>query len=51
MKNPRKPTRKQKELLKKLRLNPANWLVCSKQVPGKLVIVHRYTGHTREIAV
>ncbi len=45
----KKPTRKQKELLKKYNLNPDNWLV-SKNPPGKLYIVHRNTGSKRVIA-
>jgi len=44
----RRPTRKEKELLKKHNLNPNNWLV-SKNPPGRLHIVHRGTGNKRVI--
>jgi hypothetical protein len=45
----RKPTRKQKELLKKYKLNPNNWLVF-KNPTGKLHIMHRITRSKRVIS-
>lgn len=44
----KKPTRKQKELIKKNRLNTDNWLVI-KSPPGELHIIHRYTSTKRVI--
>ena len=46
MKNGKNPTRKQKEIIKKARLNPDNWLVI-KCPPGELHIVHRESGKAR----
>lgn len=46
MKNPKRPTRKQKQLLARRRLNPDEWLV-TKTPPGELHLVHRYTGRER----
>ncbi len=42
------PTRKQRELIKKNRLNSNNWLVI-KCPPGELHIVHRFTNSKRVI--
>lgn len=39
----RKPTRVQKQLITKLRLNADNWLVGKNTADG-LCIIHRYTG-------
>ena len=44
----KKPTRKQKQLLTRLRLNADNWLVGKETAEG-LCIVHRYSGKTRVI--
>lgn len=44
----KKPTRKQKQLLTRLRLNADNWLVGKETAEG-LCIVHRYSGRTRVI--
>lgn len=44
----KKPTRKQKELIKKNRLNTDNWLVV-KSPPGELHIIHRLTSSKRVI--
>jgi hypothetical protein len=48
MKNGKKPTRREKELLAKNRLNPNNWLV-SKRNDGMLMLIHRYTNSVRKI--
>jgi hypothetical protein len=48
MKQGKRPTKKQKMALKAARLNPENWLV-TKNVQGKLHIVHRETGRERII--
>lgn len=42
----KKPTRKQKQLLTKLRLNADNWLIGKETAEG-LCIVHRHSGRTR----
>lgn len=41
MKQLRKPTRSQKILLQKRKLNPADWMV-ERDTPEKLVLVHRH---------
>ncbi len=46
MKHGKAPTRKQKMKIKKLGLNPENWLI-SKDNPNELVIVHRHTNTVR----
>lgn len=48
MKNGKKPTKRQKEIIKQARLNPDNWLVV-KNLPDELHIVHRETGRQRVI--
>jgi hypothetical protein len=45
MKHGKRPTRKQKLLIKSRRLNPANWLVI-KDTPDSMEIIHRH-GVTR----
>ncbi|MFI8709840.1 DUF6906 family protein [Bacillus sp. NPDC077411] len=49
MKNGKKPTKKQKMLIKLNNLNPDNWLIY-KKVDGELHLVHRYTNATRIIS-
>jgi hypothetical protein len=44
----RKLTRKQKQLLDRLNLNPNNWLR-QKETSSELIIVHRYTDTVRTI--
>lgn len=46
MKNGKRPTRKQKILIKQRGLNPENWLVM-KNLPKEMHIVHRVTGKTK----
>ncbi|WP_407649682.1 DUF6906 family protein [Thermaerobacillus caldiproteolyticus] len=48
MKQGKRPTRREKELIEKYRLNPSNWLV-SKRNGGMLTLVHRYTNSVRQI--
>ena len=45
MKHGKKPTVRQSQLIKSMRLNPANWLVV-KDTPEELVIVHRHSDRT-----
>lgn len=46
MANGRKPTRRQKEVIRKYRLNCDNWLV-QKSPPGELHLIHRLTSSKR----
>lgn len=46
MKNPKRPTRRQRELLTLRRLNHENWLVV-KNPPGELHLAHRVSGEVR----
>lgn len=48
MKNGKKPTREQRKLLQKWKLDPAMWLVV-KNTPDRMELVHRYFDHTRKI--
>lgn len=48
MKHGKKPTRRQKQDIASVRLNPDNWLVC-KNTPEELVIEHRISGKVRII--
>ena len=48
MKHGKNPTRRQKEYIASLRLNPDNWLVC-KDTPDELVLEHKYSGHIKVI--
>ena len=41
MKHGVKPTREQKKLIQKMKLNPADWMV-ERDTPEKLVLVHRH---------
>jgi len=46
----KKPTRKQKELIERWRLNPDNWLVTRNLLHlGELHVEHRHTGRERVI--
>ncbi|MCO1599860.1 DUF6906 family protein [Desulfosporosinus nitroreducens] len=47
MKNPKRPTRKQKEKMKCLPA-PKNWLVVSDN-QGRLKVIHRITSEIREL--
>ncbi|WP_203421464.1 DUF6906 family protein [Brevibacillus borstelensis] len=46
MKQPKKPTRRQKEEIVFRGLTPQNWLV-ERDTPDEFVVVHRYTGTTK----
>lgn len=46
MKHGKKPTREQKILLEKYKLNSDNWLVV-KNTPSELLIVHRISDKTK----
>lgn len=46
MKHGKKPTRRQKDRLKSLRLSPHMWLVC-KDCPECFEVVHRVSGAVR----
>ncbi|MCE4051995.1 DUF6906 family protein [Bacillus sp. Au-Bac7] len=48
MKNGKKPTRRQKGIIKLSGLNPENWLIY-KANGDRLSLVHRYTGTTRKV--
>ena len=48
MKHGKNPTRRQKEYIASLRLNPDNWLVC-KDTPDELVLEHKYSGNIKAI--
>lgn len=45
MKHGRKPTREQKKLISKWRLDPAVWLVV-KDTPTEMLLVHRHSDKT-----
>lgn len=45
MKHGKKPTRTQKQLLQRLKLDPAVWLIV-KDTPDRLELVHRYSDRT-----
>lgn len=46
MKQLKKPTRQQKILMQKMKLNPADWMV-ERDTTEKLVIVHRHFNSVR----
>lgn len=48
MKHGKNPTRRQKEYIASLRLNPDSWLVC-KDTPDELVLEHKYSGNIKVI--
>lgn len=48
MKHGKNPTRRQKEYIASLRLNPDNWLVC-KDTPDELILEHKYSGNIKMI--
>ncbi len=45
MKQAKKPTRRQKEELTRLRLDPLEWLVCC-ETEHTITLYNRYTGKT-----
>lgn len=48
MKHGKNPTRRQKEYIASLRLNPDNWLIC-KDTPDELILEHKYSGNIKVI--
>lgn len=48
MKYGRRPTRRQREMIKQRRLDPHNWLIV-KDTPTEMVIAHRVSGLVRVI--
>ncbi len=48
MKQLKKPTRSQKQLLQKRKLNPADWMI-ERDTPEQLVIVHRHFDRVKKI--
>ena len=48
MKHGKNPTREQKKLLQKRKLDPSMWLVV-KDTPERMELVHRYFDTTRKI--
>lgn len=48
MKNGKKPTVRETQHIKSMRLNPSNWLI-SKKTSTFWLIVHRESGNVREI--
>ena len=44
MKHGKNPTRRQKQSIASVRLNPENWLVC-KDTPDERVLVHKISFH------
>ncbi|ADY55109.1 hypothetical protein Sgly_0752 [Syntrophobotulus glycolicus DSM 8271] len=48
MKHGKNPTRKQKIMIKKVGLNPDNWLVV-KNTTDQLCLINRESGRTKEI--
>lgn len=47
MKHLKKPTRAQKILLRKKKLNPADWMV-ERDTPEEMVVVHRHFDRVRK---
>ena len=50
MKQKRKPTRKQKDLIAGKNLNPAHWLVF-KNLPGEMHLAHRQSNKVKVITL
>lgn len=48
MKHGKKPTREQKKLIQKWKMNPENWLVV-KDTPDQMLLVHRHSDKTTKI--
>lgn len=46
MKNPKRPTRRQKEQIEQRKLNPENWFV-ERDTVGELVLINKQTGKQR----
>lgn len=48
MKQLRKPTRSQKIILQKRKLNPADWMI-ERDTPDQMVLVHRHFDSVKKI--
>ena len=48
MKHGKNPTRRQKQSIASIRLNPENWLVW-KETPDELVLEHKISGNIKRI--
>lgn len=48
MKNGKKPTREQRKLIERWKLDPAVWLVV-KDTPDEMELVHRYSDKTKRV--
>ena len=48
MKKLKKPTRSQKQMMQKRKLNPADWLV-ERDTTEEMVLVHRHFGRVKKI--
>lgn len=48
MKKLKNPTRNQKIILRKRKLNPADWMI-ERDTPEKMILVHRHFNNTRRI--
>ena len=48
MKKLKNPTRSQKQLLQKRKLNPADWMI-ERDTPEQLVLVHRHFDSVKKI--
>lgn len=48
MKQLKKPTRAQKILIQKKRMNPSDWMV-ERDTPEEMVLVHKHFNGTRKI--
>lgn len=48
MKHGKKPTRVQKQILSKRKLNPEDWLVV-KDTPDQLLLVHKHFDHVTKV--
>ena len=50
IKHLKKPTREQKKLIDKLKLNPADWMV-ERDTPEEMVLVHRHFERVKKIII
>ena len=48
MKHGKNPTRRQKQNIASVRLNPKNWLVCM-DTPDELILEHKISGKIKRI--
>ena len=48
MKHGKKPTREQRKLLQKWKLDPMDWLVV-KDTPYEMVLIHRHSDRTMRV--